>query len=271
VLLKDKVAIVTGGAVGIGRGVALKFAEEGGAVVIADISEAEGKKTAGEIAGKGGRGLFVKCDVTSGDQVNRMVDTTVKELGGIDILVNNAGGVPGIQGEMLEDVTEEEWHRFIDLNLTSAFLCCKAVVPHMKKKRSGKIINFSSMGAVHPAVSVVHYHAAKGGVIGLTYNLAYELAPHNIHVNAICPGPVRTPFWEPVLKNVPDPDAYFAEIGNREVPLGRVGTPEDIAGAALFLASDLSSFVTGEILYVAGGQPQLPQTATVIGSKQGNE
>jgi NAD(P)-dependent dehydrogenase (short-subunit alcohol dehydrogenase family) len=263
VLLKDRVAIVTGGAVGIGRGVALKFGEEGSAVVIADISEDAGKKTANEVTGKGGRGLFVACDVTSRARVGRMVAAAVKEFGKIDILVNNAGGVPGIQGEKLEDVTEEEWHRFIDLNLTSVFLCCQAVVPHMKKRRYGKIVNFSSMGAVHPAVSVVHYHAAKGGVIGLTYNLAYELAPHNIHVNAVLPGPVRTPFWDPVLKKVSDPDAYFADIGNKEVPLGRVGTPEDIAGAVLFLASDLSSYVTGDILYVGGGLPQLPRTMTV--------
>jgi NAD(P)-dependent dehydrogenase (short-subunit alcohol dehydrogenase family) len=260
------VAIVTGGAVGIGRGIVLKFAQEGCKVVIADISEAEGQQTAGEVTAKGGKCLFVKCDVTSGAQVNRMVAAAVKEFGRLDILVNNAGGVPGIQGEKLEDVTEDEWHRFIELNLTSVFLCCKAAVPHMKKKRYGKIVNFSSIGAVHPAVSVVHYHAAKGGVIGLTYNLAFELAPHNIHVNAICPGPVRTPFWNPVLKNAPDPDAVFAEIGKREVPLGRVGTPEDIAGAVLFLASELSSYVTGDVLYVGGGLPQLPQAATIAGS-----
>lgn len=262
-LLTDRVAIVTGGAVGIGRGIALKFASEGCSVVIADISEVEGKKTAAAVNDKGGKGLFVKCDVTSSAQVNAMVDTAVKEFGKLDILVNNAGGVPGIKGEKLEDVTEEEWDKFVNLNLKSAFLCCKAAVPHMKKRRYGKIVNLSSVGAVHPAVSVVHYHAAKGGVIGLTYNLAYELAPHNIHVNAILPGPVKTPFWDPVLKNIPDPDAYFEEIGKREVPLGRIGTPEDIAGSALFLASDLSSFVTGDILYVAGGIPQLPQNATI--------
>jgi 3-oxoacyl-[acyl-carrier protein] reductase len=262
VLLKDKVAIVTGGAMGIGRGIALKFGEEGAAVVVADISEAEGKQTAAGVTGKGGRGLFVACDVTSSARVNSMVAAAIKEFGQIDILVNNAGGVPGIQGETLENVTEAEWHRFIDLNLTSVFLCCKAVVPHMKQRRYGKIVNFSSMGAVRPSVSVVHYHAAKAGVIGLTYNLAYELAPHNIYVNAVLPGPVRTPFWAPVLKRVPDPDAYFAEIGKKEIPLGRIGTPEDIAGAVLFFASDLSSYVSGDILHVAGGQPQLPQAAS---------
>jgi 3-oxoacyl-[acyl-carrier protein] reductase len=262
VLLKDKVAIVTGGAMGIGRGVALKFAEEGGTVVVADISEAEGKKTAAEITEKGGRGLFLACDVTSAAGVSGMVAAAVKEFGQIDILVNNAGGVPGIQGATLEDVTEDEWHRFIDLNLTSVFLCCKTVVPYMKQRSYGKIVNFSSMGAVRPSVSVVHYHAAKAGVIGLTYNLAFELAPFNIYVNAVLPGPVRTPFWTPVLKDMPNPDAYFAEIGRKEIPLGRIGTPEDIAGAVLFFASDLSSYVSGEVMHVAGGQPQLAQAAS---------
>jgi len=258
VLLKDRVAIVTGGAVGIGQGIARKFAAEGARVVVADISDKNGQATAKEIGG-----LFVKCDVTSGTQVNAMADAAVRAYGTIDILVNNAGGVPDIQGEKLEEVTEDEWQKFIDLNLKSAFLCCKAAVPYMKQHGYGKIVNFSSMGAVDPAVSVVHYHAAKGGVIGLTTNLAFELAPHHIYVNCICPGPVRTPFWDPVLRNIPDPDAYFAEIGRKEVPMGRVGTPEDIAGATLFLASDLASYVTGQVMHVGGGLPLMVQSQTV--------
>jgi NAD(P)-dependent dehydrogenase (short-subunit alcohol dehydrogenase family) len=133
----------------------------------------------------------------------------------------------------------------------------------MKEKKYGKIINLSSMGAVHPSVSVVHYHAAKAGVLGLTYNLAFELAPFNIFVNAILPGPIRTPFWEPVTRGIPDKDAYFAELAQKEIPLQRVGTPEDIAGVALFLASELSAYVTAETIYVAGGLPQLPHGATI--------
>jgi NAD(P)-dependent dehydrogenase (short-subunit alcohol dehydrogenase family) len=258
VLLQDRVAIVTGGAVGIGQGIARKFASEGAKVVVADISEKHGTATAKEIDG-----LFVKCDVTSSAQVNAMVDAAVQEYGKVDILVNNAGGVPDIQGERLEEVTEDEWQKFIDLNLKSVFLCCRAAVPVMKKNGYGKIVNFSSMGAVSPAVSVVHYHAAKGGVLGLTTNLAFELAPANIFVNCICPGPVRTPFWDPVLRNVPDPDAYFAEIGKKEVPIGRVGTPEDIAGVTLFLASELASYVTGQVMHVGGGLPLIPQSQTV--------
>jgi NAD(P)-dependent dehydrogenase (short-subunit alcohol dehydrogenase family) len=258
VLLEGRVAIVTGGAVGIGQGISRKFAAEGARVVVADISEKNGTATAAEIDG-----LFVKCDVTSWPQVNAMVEYAVSKYGKVDILVNNAGGVPDIHGEKLEEVTEDEWQKFIDLNLKSVFLCCKAAVPNMKKNGYGKIVNFSSMGAVDPAVSVVHYHAAKGGVIGISTNLAFELAPHNIYVNCICPGPVRTPFWDPVLRNIPDPDAYFAEIGKKEVPMGRVGMPEDIAGATLFLASDLASYVTGQVMYVGGGLPLMVQSQTV--------
>lgn len=262
-LLTNRVAIVTGGAAGCGEGISRRFAAEGAAVVIADIAEENGTRLAADIAAQGGTCRFVKCDVTSSDQVNAMVATAVKEWGKLDILVNNAGGVPDIEGEKLEEVNEKEWQRFLDLNLKSVFLCCQAAVPWMKKNGYGKIVNFSSMGAVHPHVSVAHYHAAKGGVMGLTYNLAYELAPYQIYVNCILPGPVRTPFWDPVLRNVPDPDAYFEEIGRREVPLGRVGTPEDIAGATLFFASDLSSFVSGQMLFVGGGLPLVPQASTV--------
>ncbi len=263
-LLSDRVAIITGGAVGIGKGIALKFAEAGCSVVIADIAAIEGKKTAEEVSKKGGEGIFVSCDVTVGRQVRAMVDKAMSKFGKIDILVNNAGGVPDPKGS-LDEVSEEQWDKSLNLNLKSVFLCCQVVVPHMKKNKYGKIVNISSLGAVHPAVSVVHYHSAKAGVLGLTYNLAFELAPFNISVNAILPGPVRTPFWEPVTRDIPDKDAYFAEIAKKEVPMQRVGTPEDIAGAALFLASELSAFVTGETINVAGGLPQLPHSATISG------
>jgi NAD(P)-dependent dehydrogenase (short-subunit alcohol dehydrogenase family) len=262
VLFKNRVAIVTGGAKGIGRGIVLKFAEEDCSVVIADIDATEGKKTAEEASQEGGEGIFVPCDVTNSGQLQDMVDKVISKFKKIDILVNNAGGVPDPKGSLAE-VNEEQWDRSLNLNLKSTFLCCQAVVPYMKKNRYGKIVNVSSLGAVHPAVSVVHYHSAKAGVLGLTYNLAFELAPFNISVNAILPGPIRTPFWEPVTRDIPDKDAYFTEIAQREVPMRRIGTPEDVAGAALFLASELSAYVSGETICVGGGLPQLPHGATI--------
>lgn len=262
-LLKDKVAIITGGAKGMGKGIALKFAEEGCDVVVCDIDIEGARGVAEEIKGLGRKSIPAKVDITKNAEIEEMTARTVAEFGKIDILVNNAGGVPGTHGAgSSETITEAEWDRIIALNLKGPFLMCKAVLPHMKEKRSGKIISLSSMGAVCPSVSVLHYHSAKAGVLGLTLNLAFELAPLNIHVNAIVPGPIETPFWDNLMPKGPERDAFFAALSKREVPLGRMGTPKDIAGAALFLASELSDFVTGQIVHVAGGIPLLSQEAT---------
>ena len=259
-LLENRAAVVTGGAVGIGRGICLKFAEEGCSVLVCDINEKEGAKTAEEVTKKGRVGVFVKCDVTDSKQVKSAVDQAFKRFGKIDIMVNNAGGDPNaIRGGSIVDVTDEMLDRYLALNLKSTFYGCRAVVPYMKERRYGKIINLSSIGVIQPSASVLAYHAAKGGVIGLTNNLAFDLAPWNIYVNAILPGPIRTPFWEPVTKGIEDKEALFASIATNAVPLQRIGTPEDIAGVALFLASELSSYVTGSCVNAAGGIPLLPQ------------
>jgi NAD(P)-dependent dehydrogenase (short-subunit alcohol dehydrogenase family) len=252
--LKDKVAIVTGCATGIGRGIALKLAEEGCAIVAADIKDTDAQMTVAAVVKTGSQAIFVHCDVTKKTQVQAMVAQAIQKFGKVDILVNCAGGVPGNQG-LLGEISEELWNKVMDLDLKSAFLCSQAVVPHMQKSGYGKIVNISSIGACHPSVSVTHYHSAKAGVVGLTYNMAFELAPQNITVNAILPGPVRTPFWDPVVKDAPDPEARFAAIAKKEIPMQRLGRPEDIAGPALFFASDMSSYVTGQILIAAGGQP----------------
>ena len=253
-LLTNRVAIVTGGGSGMGRAIARKFAEEGCSIVISDISDSLGKKTAGEISQKGGDAICVRCDVTSNSQVQEMVNTVINKFGKIDILVNNAGALGTTWS--LEEVDEEDWDRILDLNLKSVFLCCKAVAPHMKDKKYGRIINMSSMGAVSPPRPVVHYHAAKAGVISLTQNLALELVSFNILVNAILPGPIRTDYYGPRMKNMTDEqrEAYFVAKG-KTTPMQRMGEPEEIASVALFLVTEPSSYITGESINVGGGLP----------------
>ncbi|OGN94873.1 MAG: hypothetical protein A2Y89_00970 [Chloroflexi bacterium RBG_13_51_18] len=256
-LLKNRVAIITGGAKGIGRGIALKFAQEGCDVVVNALHIEGAEKVAGEIKAMGRKSRAIAADVAKSAQVNDMVARTIKEFGKIDILVNNAGGVSG--DSKLEDTTDEDWARVIGVNLTGQFLCCRAVVPHMKKNKYGKIINVSSLGAIHPPAPIVHYHSAKGGVLGLTTDLAFELAAYNITVNAILPGPIRTEFFTEMLKNMTEEEgkAFFKMLENK-VPMHRMGMPEEIAGVALFLASELSSYVTGEAINAGGGLPLTP-------------
>jgi 3-oxoacyl-[acyl-carrier protein] reductase len=255
-LLSDKVAIITGGARGMGRGMALKFAAEGCSVAIADISIKEARETVAEITGTGREGLAIECDITKEPQVRDAVAKVIKKFGKIDILVNNAGGMTG--SPPIEDMTEAEWDRAFDLNLKSDFLFCKYVVPHMKTRKYGKIINLSSIGAVQPPAHAINYNTAKAGVIGFTLDLANALTPFNINVNAILPGPVRTSFYDKRIGSMPEAekDKFFASLG-ANTPLQRVGTVEDMAGAALFLASELSAWITGETLHVAGGLPSL--------------
>jgi NAD(P)-dependent dehydrogenase (short-subunit alcohol dehydrogenase family) len=257
-LLSNRVAIITGGAKGMGRGMAIKFAEEGCSIAIADISMKEAKDTLAEVLKRGVNGLATECDVTKGNQVQETVNQVIDKFGKVDILVNNAGGMTN--SPPIENMTEEDWDNALALNLKSDFLFCKYVVPYMKEKRYGKIINLSSIGAINPPAHAINYNTAKAGVIGFTYDLAHALASFNICVNAILPGPVRTSFYDKTIGSMTEKekDEFFENLGQRNVPLKRVGTPEDIAGAALFLASELSAFVTGETLLVTGGIPLLP-------------
>ena len=259
-LLKDKVAIITGGAKGIGRAIALRFAKEGCDCVINAMHIEGAEKVAKEVKALGRKAIAIAADVSSTAQVNDMVARTIKEFKKIDILVNNAGGVAG--DAKIEETSDEAWNRVIATNLTGQFLMCRAVIPYMRKNKYGKIIFISSMGAVSPCVSVLHYHTAKAGILGLTTNLAFELAPQNIYVNAIVPGPVDTTFWDALVPAGPAREALFSAIAKKEIPLEKIGRPEDIAGPALFLASGLSNYVTGQIIYAAGGQPLLAHGAT---------
>lgn len=262
-LLEDRVAIVTGGAKGMGRAIAIGFAKEGARVTVADLDIAAAEDVVQAIESAGGQALAVRCDVSKSDQVKEMVTATVARFAKLDILVNNAGGIIGKHGRPtdLEILTEDAWDTVIDVNLKGIFLCCREAVPHMKANGYGKIINFSSLGAISPPDALPHYHAAKSGVLGLTYDLAAELAPHNIYVNSIMPGPFRTPFFDAVLesKNQQEVEGFFA--GMKQIaPLGRIGEPEEMVGPALFLASEMSSYVTGVVLPVSGGLPLPPHS-----------
>ena len=262
-LLKDKVALVTGSASGIGRGIAEKFAREGCDLIINDLYLDRAQKVAEGIKSLGREAIAIKADIGNSAEVNKMIKTAADKFGRIDILVNNAGGVSGTEGRGNSDnITEEEWDRVVNLNLKGPFLVTMGVLPYMKKNKYGKIIFISSMGAISPCVSVIHYHAAKAGVLGLMTNLAFELAPMNIYVNAIVPGPVETTFWDALLPPGPDRDALFKAVAKKEIPLEKIGKPEDIAGPALFLASGLSDYITGQVINVAGGQPLLSHAAT---------
>jgi NAD(P)-dependent dehydrogenase (short-subunit alcohol dehydrogenase family) len=265
-LLENRVAVITGSANGMGKAMALRFAREGCDIAVVDLKYDEAQQVAEDIKSGGRKAVAIKADISKGAEIKSMIEQSVQAFGKIDILVNNAGAAGGAD---LEHSDENEWDRVLALNLKGAFLACKAAVPYMKKQRYGKIINVSSMGAVRPSVSVLAYHSAKAGILGLTLNLAFELAPFNVYANCIVPGPIETPFWDPLSVGMSPKQkrAFFDALGKKEVPLGRMGTPDDIAGPALFFASELSSYVTGHIMCVAGGQPGITSEMTFISSE----
>jgi NAD(P)-dependent dehydrogenase (short-subunit alcohol dehydrogenase family) len=266
-LLENRVAVITGSANGMGKAMALRFAREGCDIAVVDLQLDGAKKVVEEIISGGRKAIAIKADISKSKDIKSMIEESIQTFGKIDILVNNAGAAGG---GSLEASDEDEWDQVLALNLKGAFLACKAAVPHMKKQSYGKLIFVSSMGAVRPSVSVLAYHSAKAGIIGLTRNLAFELAPFNIYANCIVPGPIETPFWDPLSKGMSavQKKAFFAALAKKEVPLGRMGTPEDIAGPALFFASELSSYVTGQVMCVAGGQPMLTTESTFISSEE---
>src|SRR3989304_5379148 len=267
-LLPDKVAIINGGSTGMGRATALIFAEEGCNCVIADIKEEEGKKTAADATKKGKEAIFVKCDITDLQQIKNCVDQTIRKFKKVDILIGSAGGsVPrdpqarprqadGTPKMGIEYTDEKFFDMMMNLNYKGHVFFCKEVVPYMKKQKYGKIVLISSMGVFNPPGAAVEYHGAKAAVIGLVYNLAYELGPNNINVNGILPGPIKTPFWDPVLAMIPEAErAGMMDRMGTFSPIGRVGQPEDIGYTVLFLCSDISSYITGQMINVGGGIP----------------
>ncbi len=244
--LDGKVAIVTGASRGIGRAIAERFAAEGAGVAVNYVTgEQDALAVVAVITGRGGEAIAVRADVSRGDQVKRLVAATADRFGRIDVLVNNAGIM--VAKDVLE-TTEDEWDRTIDINLKGAYLCSKEVAPIMLRQRSGTIINMSSnSGLYHPsAMRFTEYVVSKAGMNGLTKALALALGPY-VTVNAICPGWIRTDMLEEV-----DPEVHQRILA--ETALARWGTPEDVAASAVFLASAEASFITGELLIVAGGR-----------------
>src|SRR5713101_444349 len=243
--LKDKVALVTGGASGIGKATAELFAREGARVVVADCS-ADGRDTVQVIQAGGGEAIFVPVDVSDSGQVTRMVAAGLQAYGRIDILFNGAGIL--YYGTVLE-TDEQAWNRVISINLTGTYLCCRAVLPHMIRQGGGSIINVSSTVGAHDAcANAVAYVTSKGGVTMFTRAMAIDHAKQGVRVNALVPGATDTP----MIRKALTPEALEALAASH--PIGRLGRPEELAKAVLFLASDDASFVTGTAMYVDGGQ-----------------
>lgn len=244
--LTGKVAIVTGGANGIGRAAAFRFANEGALVTIADLDSANGEETVRLIRENGGEALFFKTDVTASDQVKELIDFTASEFGSLHIMFNNAG--IGNSEVRSVDLTEEEWDRVIDINLKGVYLGIKHSVPELIKTGGGAIINTSSLLGLKGQKYMSAYNASKAGVVLLTQNAALEYGKYNIRVNGIAPGVIDTKIIEGWKQN-----ERKWPIISRANALGRIGTPEEVANAVLFLASDEASFITGTTLSVDGG------------------
>ena len=243
--LANKIAIVTGSGSGIGRAIALRFAAEGASVTIAELDEARGSDTLQAIEQSGGRGRLVQADVAKAQDAERIASATLDHFGRIDILVNNAA-VGG--GDDILATDEATWDRIQAVVLKSVFLCCRATLPSMLQQGAGSIVNVSSVNGLL-GLGEEAYSAAKAGVINLTRNLAVRYGSAGVRANVICPGTIRTPIWQARVDRQPD---IFERL-SAWYPVGRVGEPMDVAEAALFLASDAASFVSGTMLTVDGG------------------
>jgi NAD(P)-dependent dehydrogenase (short-subunit alcohol dehydrogenase family) len=243
--------LVTGGASGIGRAAALAFAREGASVVVSDVTVVEGEEVVQMIQAAGGTAMFVKADVSQGNEVERMVMLAVETYGQLDCAFNNAG----IQGDLAQtaDCSEENWQRIIAINLTGVWLCMKHEIPFMVRRGSGAIVNAASNFGLVGSNGMPAYAASKHGVLGLTKTAALEYAKAGIRINAVCPGPTQTPLVDNVLRQQPRrADQIVAAILAME-PVGRMGRPEEIAEAVVWLCSEAASFVTGIALAVDGG------------------
>ena len=247
--IKDRVAVVTGAAAGIGKGIATVLSREGAKVVVADVDETAGRRTVEELRQAGGDAIFVRADVGDEAQVRTMVDHAVRQYGRLQILVNNAG--IGVYTPVHE-TSLADWERCLQVNLTGVFLCSKYALPHLKAAGGGAIVNIASVHAYQNVGGTAPYAASKGGVAALTRVMAIDYARDKIRVNAICPGWIYTPLIERIFRESGDFEGMKHRVAERQL-MGRLGTPEDIGYAVLYLASDESSFVTGTSLFVDSG------------------
>src|SRR5215207_3870869 len=247
--LEGRVAIVTGGGMGIGEGIARGLAAAGAAVIVSDVNDDAGKKTASELKEAGVKAAYVHCDTSNEDEVKSLVEAAVREFGKLDVMVNNAG--VGVYYSVTE-APVEEFDRALAVNLRGPFLCMKHAAAPMREAGGGSIINIASVHSVQNVGGTAPYAASKGGVAALTREAAIDLAAVGIRVNAICPGWVDTPLIRGIFESDPDPQAARQAVERRQL-FGRLGRPEEIGRAAVFLAGDDSSYVTGTLLFVDSG------------------
>jgi NAD(P)-dependent dehydrogenase (short-subunit alcohol dehydrogenase family) len=247
--LEGKRAIITGGATGIGATTARMFAQEGARVVVADINDEVGGRTVAEIRDGGGEAHFIRTDVTRESDVEALVNDGAEALGGLDVLLNNAGAQ---RSGPVTEFAQDQWDLLMAVNPRSCFFGVKHAVPVLRQAGGGSIINMASLAAVKGGPGLTAYSASKGAIVAFTKALAAELAPHNIRVNAVCPGWIDTPFNQPAIDFMGGREEQ-ERIVKQIVPLGRQGTPEEIAPIVVYLASDGSTYMTGQALVIDGG------------------